>query len=114
MAPRLPWFPLHVDDWLNSRQIRTMPAEAVGVYSLLLCHQWKDGPLPLEARELAMLCGRPEEEIARAWPHLERCFVRTADGWVNERLAEERRKQEERHERLSRGGRKGMQSRYGK
>jgi uncharacterized protein YdaU (DUF1376 family) len=108
----LPWFPLWVNDWLGSRKVRTMPLHALGMYSLLLAHQWKDGPLPLDLDEMAMLIGRPVEDVAAAWHYLEPLFVETGSGWANMRLERERANQIEKHQRRVEAGRKGAAQRW--
>lgn len=109
----LPWFPLWVNDWLGSRRVRTMPLHALGLYSLLLAHQWKDGPLPFDIAEMAKMIGRPEDEVAAAWHYLEPLYVETGSGWANMRLEEERRKQLAKHDARVRGGKMTAARRWG-
>jgi len=98
----LPWFPLYATDFLNSRKVRVMTPEQVGVYALLLCHQWDGGPLPDDDALLSNLCqGAPANTVRTV---LEHCFNRVPEGWVNERLEEVRDEQESRIDAKRRAG----------
>lgn len=108
----LPWFPFWVDDFLGSRRVKLMSLEAVGLYTLLLGEQWKDGPIPDDVEQIATLCGRHSSAIADAWAEVRRCFTETPEGMVNERLEEERKRQENKRERKVRAGKKGAKVRW--
>lgn len=101
----LTWFPLYVTDFLNSRKVRVMTPEAVGIYILLLCHQWDGGPLPEDTVVLSNLANgaHPDDVLAV----LEQCFSKRSDGWVNERLEQVRGEQESQHHRRASAGRAG-------
>jgi len=103
--PRLPWMPLQTYDFLNDRRIRLMTPAAVGLYATLLCHQWNDGPLPLEIADLAKIIGWSEADVLESWHLVEPCFARTAAGWVNDDLAATRRKKEREYLARAKGGR---------
>lgn len=90
MSDKMPWFPLEVDRFLNSKRVRRMTAEQVGVYFLLLCEQWKDGALEDDDHDLALI-GRAEISVVRSV--LEACFKRRRKGWINDTLEEVRRAQ---------------------
>ena len=100
--PDLPWFPFWVSDFLASRSVRTMDPEQVGIYVLLLCHQWDGGPLPDDLNTLSMLCHGAETNAVRTV--LERCFVSVDDLFVNERLEEVRKEQIEKRKQKVRAG----------
>lgn len=100
----LAWFPFYVGDFLSSRRTRTMTAEQVGVYLLLLCEQWDHGPIPDDPGEIEDIC---RVDRSQASAVLQRCFELTLGGWVNRRLEEIRAEQEEKRLRLSEAGRRG-------
>lgn len=104
-----PWFPMWAVDFVNSRKVRVMTPEEVGVYILLLCHQWNDGPLPDDERELSVLANGADANTVEAV--LERVFARTEDGWVNERLELVREEQEEKREQKVRAGKASAKAR---
>lgn len=89
-----------------------MPLDALGFFTLCLCHQWNDGPLPAGLEELAMLVGRPLDDVKRLWPLVEPCFEFGADatgapGWINLRLQREFEVQSEKHMARVRAGEAG-------
>ena len=100
----LEWFPLYVNRFLNSRRLRRMSAECIGIYTLLLCESWEGGPIPDDDSGLAFL-GRCTASDARAV--LERCFSLTSEGWISPELEEIRAEQTEKRNRLAEAGRKG-------
>jgi uncharacterized protein YdaU (DUF1376 family) len=97
-----PWFPFYATDFTNSRKVRTMSPEEVGIYTLLLCHQWDGGPLPDDDVELSSLANGAQSNTVRTV--LERCFVLFEHGWVNERLEQVRVEQVEKREQKVRAG----------
>ena len=100
----LPWFPLWAGDFLLSRRTARMDAKSVGIFMLLLMHEWLDGPLPKNTDDIAFL-GRCSPDEAEAV--LERCFIETEAGFVNEKLESIRAEQVSKRLRLSNAGRKG-------
>ncbi len=104
----LEWFPLYVNRFLNSRRLRRMAAEYIGIYTLLLCESWEGGPLPDDDESLAFL-GRCNASDARAV--LEQCFSLGEEGWTNPELEQIRAEQTEKRDRLVEAGRKGGQAR---
>ncbi len=104
MSEKLTWFPLYVDDWLNSRKVRRMDAGYVGIYILLLCEQWQGGPLPDDDGDLMFLARAEIEDIREV---LEQCFTKTDGRWANERLTEIHAEQIKKHDRRVEAGRKG-------
>lgn len=91
---RMPWFPFWVDDFLTSRTVAFLNMEEVGVYLLLLCNEWKDGPLPDDPGFLGRLI-RADPNTVRTV--LEQCFNNVPEGWVSERLELERDEQQKKH-----------------
>src|SRR3990167_9512228 len=77
-----------------------MTPDEVGVYILLLCHQWDGGPIPLDESEWPALTNGAPVEVTRTV--VQRAFNERSNGWVNERLEEVRNEQKTRAERLSR------------
>lgn len=101
---KLPWFPFYVRDFLDSRKVRRMKAEEVGIYFLFLCEQWTGGPIPDDDETLAVLA-RSEASVAKGV--LKRCFKKTQEGWVNERLEEVRLESQAIHQQRIDAGRRG-------
>lgn len=104
-----PWFPFWAKDFLNSRTVRLMCPEEVGIYTLLLAHEWMDGPIGDDAGEWSILTqGADPTDVQRV---LERCFTLTDLGWVNERLEEVRDEQIEKRMQKVRAGKASAKSR---
>lgn len=110
--PEMPWFPMWAADFTNSRQVRTMSPEEVGVYVLLLCSEWMDGPIPKDEEMWPGLTNGADNAIALRV--LMRSFCETDEGWVNERLERVRAEQNERTEQYSKAGRQAAKARWGK
>jgi uncharacterized protein YdaU (DUF1376 family) len=105
------WFPFFAGDFLNSRRVRKMTAEQVGILILLLCEQWNGGPLPSDEDDL--------KDMGRAsWPKvqtvLQAHFIQTDKGWVNERLVEIWVEQHSKRRNKQLAGKKGAEARWGK
>lgn len=107
-----PWFPFWVDDFTNARRVKLMSLDAIGLYTLLLCEQWKEGPIPNDIEAIARLCRRDSDAIGDAWNEVRPCFTETPEGLVNHRLEEERRKQETKRKRYQKAGKKGAEKRW--
>lgn len=103
------WFPFEVDRFLSSRKVRTMDAEDVGVYLLLMCEQWDKGSIPDDDQELEDI-GRAPTEVVRGV--LEACFDLEDGRWTNARLAEIHARQKAQMERRSAAGSAGAAARY--
>lgn len=108
----LPWFPLWVADFQQSRHVRLMPLEAVGLYTLMLCAQWDGGDLPDDPEAVARIIGRDVAEVEAAWPYVRPCFELNGTGIVNPRLETERRRQATKRARLSAAGKRGAKLRW--
>lgn len=96
-----PWFPFWVRDFLTSRTVAFLNMEEVGVYVMLLCHEWEDGPLPNNAEFLGRLI-RADMNTVQAV--LEQCFTLVGTEWVNERLEGVRAEQAGRRQKAVRAG----------
>ena len=100
----LAWFPFYVDRFLSSRRTRTMTAEQVGIYLLLLCEQWDKGAVPDVPAEIEDIT-RADRSQAEAV--LQRCFTLTEHGWQNDAMEDIRAEQEAKSARLAEAGRRG-------
>jgi uncharacterized protein YdaU (DUF1376 family) len=105
------WFPFYAGDFLNSRRVRKMTPEQIGILMLLLCEQWDGGPLPSDEGDLADM-GRAS--WAKVQVVLQAHFVQTDQGWVNERLVEIWVEQSAKLRNKSRAGKAGAEARWGK
>ena len=103
-----PWFPFWVRDFLTSRTVAFLNMEEVGVYIMLLCHEWEDGPLPDNAEFLARLI---RADLNTVQAVLEQCFTRVESEWVNERLEGVRAEQEDRREKAVKAGKASARAR---
>lgn len=104
MSEPLDWFPFYVNRFRNSRRVRRMTAQEVGVYILMMCEQWDGGPIPDEDFLLARF-GQCDASIARKV--LDECFNKTDAGWVNPELLEIQEEQETKRQRYKDAGRAG-------
>lgn len=104
-----PWFPLYHEKFTNSPKVRMMTPEQVGVYIILLCHQWDVGPFSDSVEELALLCNRAD--VNTVGTVLERCFNGVDGVWANERLEEIRERQVEKRMAKVRAGRASAKAR---
>lgn len=104
MTTDFPWFPCYPDDFHGSRKTKTMDATQVGIYWLLLMDSWRNGPLPDDDVELAMI-GR--ESCGKVRAVLQKCFTLGKNGWTNKRLEAIRAEQEEKRDKRVSAGRRG-------
>jgi uncharacterized protein YdaU (DUF1376 family) len=103
-----PAFLLYVSDFLGGTDMLT--AAQVGGYIRLLCKQWDKNCLPFDKKILKKWTELSNKDLDVV---LEK-FVKNEHGYINERLEQERQKQE--HHRLSRSeaGKIGNQKRWAK
>jgi uncharacterized protein YdaU (DUF1376 family) len=86
----LPIMPFYVRDYIAAT--RSMTLAERGAYTDLLFAEWDSGgPLPKDLVRLATMIGCKPKEFAPLWAAIKNKFVKTASGYVNRRLEEERR-----------------------
>jgi uncharacterized protein YdaU (DUF1376 family) len=85
-----------------------MTLAEVGGYQRLLNHQWATGAVPGDdPKRLATILRCTPAMAKSIWAVVGQKFVRTAQGWCNERMEREREKQQRRADALSRNGATG-------
>lgn len=103
---KLPWFPIHVADYLADTA--HLSAEQHGVYLLLLFHSWRTGALPDDDDQLANIARLPRDRWRAHREALLRFFHRDCNGgWRSTRLEHERLRLQETSKRRSAAGSKG-------
>jgi hypothetical protein len=116
MARKLDWFPFYAAAFQTDEAVRLMEISQVGVYILLLGHQWINGSIPAdESQALALLQPQlsplaDDNTFRLASEVLDRCFPPSDDDPTrrqNRRLETVRAEQAATRERLSEAGRKG-------
>ena len=105
----VPWF--H-GDFLRSTAGWTLTER--GVYFMLLCAQWEQGPLPEDPARLAAIAGIDASAMTSIWQVVGRKFRKTRSGLVNRRMGEHKKAVLDYRAHLSAAGKKGMASRWGK
>jgi uncharacterized protein YdaU (DUF1376 family) len=87
-----PAFQLYAADFLTDTQ--SMSAQELGVYFRLMCSQWINKGVPVDAQKLSRLAGVSVKVFKKIWPEIEHKFTeKEVDGVVvliNERLEESR------------------------
>jgi len=83
-----PAFQFYARDWLSSTL--GMPWEVAGVYIHLLAWSWDNGPLPKSSVWRRRVIG---PDAVRLWHGVKKRWKKTKDGWINERLEQQRREQ---------------------
>jgi len=97
---RFAYFPLWTADFLGG--VRFMSPQATGVYIVLLCIEWENGPLPCDVDAL----DRVAPGARSVWPEIKSKFVCDEFGrLVNVRLERERAFVTKQSENGSKGGR---------
>lgn len=111
MANRPPAFMFYARDWLVDTARMTLEEE--GAYARLLAHQWIEGPLPADLRQLARILGVGVKKMASLWATLGKHFPKVnADAIANRRLEDERRKQVEYREMQAKRGQASAKARF--
>jgi uncharacterized protein YdaU (DUF1376 family) len=112
MSARSPSFQFYASDFLSDINVASMTFEERGVYITALCHAWLEGGIPADEEELVRLFpGADRSAIAR----VSRCFspaIANPSLLVNLRLEQERDKQVEWREKMSRAGQVGNEKRW--
>lgn len=109
-----PAFQFYTKDWLSSRNVRMMTPEQRGWYIQLLCEAWESeeqGTLPDDEELLKKLAGA-NDPIATLWQPVMACFKRCDGVLLNQRLVNEKIKQENYAKHQSEAGKKGAQRRW--
>jgi uncharacterized protein YdaU (DUF1376 family) len=108
---KAPAFPMYARDWLVDTAGLTL--EQQGAYVRLLSHQWIEGPLPDNEKELARRLAVTVSVFRRLWGRISEFFPSQEDGRLgNPRLEQIRREQQEFHEMRSKFGRMGAEARW--
>lgn len=106
---KAPAFQLYAKDFLEGTA--EMSNAEAGAYIRLLCHQWMKGGLKNDDKILARLCGGDTDGLDVA----KNKFKTDENGLLkNDRLAEEKGKQEQYSQSQSEIGKKGAEKRWGK
>ena len=100
---RRPWFSYYVDDFELDDKVQLMTNQEEGAYHRLLRFQWRNGCIPLEARNLATIMRESPRIAKRLWVSLSPCFP----GGKNPRLETERERAEQISESRRNAGAKG-------
>ena len=82
----LPYYKWFWQDWRANRKIQRMSYIERGLYRELLDECWVEGSIPNDVKELADICGCPDEVMVDAWQVLSSCFVFIDGLLVNEKL----------------------------
>lgn len=85
-APKFPWFPMWVNDWLTNEKVLDLTDEQRGIYHWLLCRQWLSGGLPVELDRIHRLMPGASNPAAVAYV-VEMFFPVTNGRRVNVKLA---------------------------
>lgn len=76
----LPYYKWFWQDWRANRKIQRMTYIQRGLYRELLDECWVEGSIPNDIKELADICGCPNDVMADAWQVLSSCFELLDDG----------------------------------
>ena len=89
-------------------------AEEVGVHIRLMCHQWKHGSIPIDARKVAQIAGISTRKLKIIWPlNLERKYLKVDENrMANPKLQRTRSKVESMLKVKSEAGKKGAKVRW--
>jgi uncharacterized protein YdaU (DUF1376 family) len=82
----LPYYKWFWQDWRSNRRVHRMSYIERGLYRELLDECWIEGFIPNDIKEMADICGCPEDVMANAWQVLGNCFVLSEFGWINEKI----------------------------
>jgi uncharacterized protein YdaU (DUF1376 family) len=105
------WMPLYIADFVAG--VLDLSRAEISSYILLLFHQWQSRrPIPDDEQTLANIARCTLDEWRASAPRLLGKFHRVAEGWVQLRLAAERRRADLNCERHSAAGRAGAAARW--
>jgi uncharacterized protein YdaU (DUF1376 family) len=104
----LPYYKWFWQDWRANRKIQRMSYIERGLYRELLDECWVEGYIPNNIKELADICGCPEDVMADAWQVLSSCFVLIQDNiLINEKLHSLRTEKDVERLKKAENGKKG-------
>jgi uncharacterized protein YdaU (DUF1376 family) len=103
----LPYYKWFWQDWRANRKIQRMSYIERGLYRELLDECWVEGAIPNDLKELADICGCPDEVMADAWQVLSSCFVLIDGVLVNEKLHSLRTEKDVERLKKAENGKKG-------
>jgi hypothetical protein len=104
----LPYYKWFWQDWRANRKIQRMSYIERGLYRELLDECWVEGYIPNNIKELADICGCPEDVMADAWQVLSSCFVLIQDNTlINEKLHSLRTEKDVERLKKAENGKKG-------
>jgi uncharacterized protein YdaU (DUF1376 family) len=104
----LPYYKWFWQDWRANRKIQRMSYIERGIYRELLDECWVEGYIPNDIKELADICGCPEDVMADAWQVLNSCFVLTQENTlINEKLHSLRTEKDVERLKKAENGKKG-------
>lgn len=114
MSEKSPAFQFYPSDYLADKNTAVMNTEQVGAYHLLMMYCWKEGSLPDDMEELAILSRMETSKFEEAWEkRIQRCFIQNEDGnWIHPRLEKERDKQKNYKDQKKEAGKKGAKKRW--
>jgi uncharacterized protein YdaU (DUF1376 family) len=119
---RTPLLPFDVDAFLGSAKVGAMTAAQVGVYTLLLIHDWKESGFEFapeedtekheaDRRRLARICHLTTPTFLRAWKDaVGACFEERGGRYRNARIDLERLRLSEWQAKSRKGGKKTAQA----
>ena len=104
----LPYYKWFWQDWRANRKIQRMSYIERGLYRELLDECWVEGSIPNDIKELADICGCPENVMADAWQVLSSCFELLDDNTlINEKLHSLRTEKDVERLKKAENGKKG-------
>jgi hypothetical protein len=104
----LPYYKWFWQDWRANRKIQRMSYIERGLYRELLDECWVEGYIPNDIKELADICGCPEDVMADAWQVLSSCFLLIQDNTlINEKLHSLRTEKDVERLKKAENGKKG-------
>lgn len=104
----LPYYKWFWQDWRANRKIQRMTYIQRGLYRELLDECWVEGSIPNDIKELADICGCPNDVMADAWQVLSSCFELLDDGrLINEKLHSLRTEKDVERLKKAENGKKG-------
>lgn len=85
---KAPAFQFYAADFLTGTS--EMTSFEIGVYIRLLAFSWDKGALPADRTRLARMVGEPVDAFEAAWEIVGQKWTLTEDGYINDRLEQQR------------------------